>query len=47
MRAVLFVHINFTLRNRRISGYIALLMELAALSDLKRLVVEFVSRETR
>jgi chemotaxis protein CheC len=46
MRAVLFVHINFTLRNRRISGYIALLMELAALGDLKRLVLEFVRRET-
>jgi chemotaxis protein CheC len=44
--AVLFVYINFSLRGRRIRGYIALLMELAALTALKRLVTEFVSRET-
>ncbi|WP_374471174.1 chemotaxis protein CheX [Phenylobacterium sp.] len=43
---VLFVYINFTLRGRRIRGYIALLMELAALGALKRLVSEFVRRET-
>jgi chemotaxis protein CheC len=44
--AVLFVYINFSLRGRRIRGYIALLMELAALTALKRLVAEFVDRET-
>ncbi|MGA0605149.1 chemotaxis protein CheX [Phenylobacterium sp. VNQ135] len=44
--AVLFVYINFSLRGRRIRGYIALLMELAALTALKRLVAEFVARET-
>lgn len=44
--AVLFVYINFSLRGRRIRGYIALLMELAALTALKRLVTEFVRRET-
>jgi chemotaxis protein CheC len=44
--AVLFVYINFSLRGRRIRGYIALLMELAALTALKRLVAEFVERET-
>lgn len=44
--AVLFVYINFSLRGRRIRGYIALLMELAALTALKRLVSEFVARET-
>jgi chemotaxis protein CheC len=44
--AVLFVYINFTLRGRRIRGYIALLMELMALTALKRLVSEFVARET-
>jgi chemotaxis protein CheC len=44
--AVLFVYINFSLRGRRIRGYIALLMELAAMTALKRLVAEFVERET-
>jgi len=43
--AVLFVYINFSLRGRRIRGYIALLMDLAALTALKRLVGEFVDRE--
>jgi chemotaxis protein CheC len=43
---VLFVYINFSLRGRRIRGYIALLMDLAALGALKRLVSEFVQRET-
>lgn len=44
--AVLFVYINFSLRGRRIRGYIALLMDLAALTTLKDLVAEFVQRET-
>ncbi|MCR5874537.1 chemotaxis protein CheC [Phenylobacterium sp. J426] len=44
--AVLFVYINFSLRGRRIRGYIALLMDLAAMAALKRLVAEFVERET-
>ncbi|HEY8615905.1 chemotaxis protein CheX [Phenylobacterium sp.] len=43
---VLFVYINFTVRGRRIRGYIALLMDLAALGALKLLVSEFVKRET-
>ena len=44
--AVLFIYINFTLRGRRIRGYIALLMDLAALAALKGLVGEFIQRET-
>lgn len=44
--SVLFVYINFTLSGRRIRGYIALLMELAALTALKQLVGDFVRRET-
>ncbi|MCR5881116.1 chemotaxis protein CheC [Phenylobacterium sp. J367] len=44
--AVLFVYINFSLRGRRIRGYIALLMDLVALTALKQLVAEFVDRET-
>lgn len=44
--AVLFVYINFSLRGRRIRGYIALLMDIAALSALKGLVAGFVARQT-
>lgn len=43
--AVLFVYINFSLRGRRIRGYIALLMDLAALAALKALVADFVRRQ--
>jgi chemotaxis protein CheC len=43
---VLFVYINFSLGGRRIRGYIALLMELAALAALKGLVADFVERQT-
>jgi chemotaxis protein CheC len=45
--AVLFVYINFSLRGRRIRGYIALLMGMAALKSLKDLVGEYVRRETQ
>lgn len=43
---VLFVYINFSLRGRRIRGYITLVMDMAALVALKGLVGEFIKRET-
>jgi chemotaxis protein CheC len=43
---VLFVYINFSLRGRRIRGYIALLMDLPSLSALKDLVDQFIARTT-
>ncbi len=44
--AVLFVYINFSLRGRRIRGYIALLMDLASMTALRGLVADFVDRQT-
>lgn len=43
---VLFVYINFSLRGRRIRGYIALLMDLPSMTALKGLIDEFIARET-
>jgi chemotaxis protein CheC len=43
---VVFVYVNFVLRGRRVRGYIALLMDLVAFIALKRLVGEFIRRET-
>ena len=41
---VLFLYINFSVRNRRIRGYIAMLMDLPALAALKLLVGGFIDR---
>lgn len=41
---VLFVYINFALRERDIRGYIALLMDLPSLEALKTLLGEFIRR---
>jgi chemotaxis protein CheC len=41
---VLFIHINFTLHGREISGYVALVMDLPSLEALKQLVAEFIRR---
>jgi chemotaxis protein CheC len=40
----LFVYINFSLRERDIQGYIALLMDLPSLEALKILLGEFIAR---
>ncbi|XYD11841.1 chemotaxis protein CheX (plasmid) [Methylobacterium sp. NMS12] len=41
---VLFLYINFSVRERDIRGYIAMLMDLPALENLKVLIDEFVER---
>ena len=41
---VLFVYINFSVRQRDIQGYIALLMDLPSLAALKILLDEFIQR---
>src|ERR1700685_1513438 len=41
---VFFVYINFSLRERDIQGYIALLMDLPSLEALKTLMGEFIAR---
>lgn len=45
-RGVVFIYVNFVLRGRHVRGYIALLMDLVAFTALKRLVGDFVRRET-
>lgn len=41
---VLFLYINFSVRNRDIRGYIAMLMDLPSLSALKELIAGFILR---
>jgi chemotaxis protein CheC len=41
---VLFVYINFSVRERDIQGYIALLMDLPSMEALKALLSEFIQR---
>ncbi len=41
---VLFLYINFSVRNRNIRGYIAMLMDLPSLAALKELIAGFIQR---
>ena len=43
---VLFLYINFSIRERNIRGYIAMLMDLPSLETLKLLIAEFIARVT-
>ncbi|WP_254454319.1 hypothetical protein [Siccirubricoccus sp. G192] len=41
---MLFLYINFSVRERSIRGYIAMVMDLRSLDALKRLVGDFIDR---
>jgi chemotaxis protein CheC len=43
---VLFIHINFNVKGRELSGYVAMVMDLPSLESLKTLVGEFIQRTT-
>ncbi|SEQ09731.1 CheC, inhibitor of MCP methylation [Devosia sp. YR412] len=43
---VLFLYINFSVRDRNIRGYIAMIMDLPSLGMLKQLLGDFISRVT-
>lgn len=43
---VLFVYINFSVRERDIQGYIAMLMDMPSLAALQRLLQEYIARAT-
>jgi chemotaxis protein CheC len=43
---VMFLYINFALRNRDIGGYIAMVMDMPSLSALRLLLREFIERAT-
>jgi chemotaxis protein CheC len=44
---VLFLHIRFEVRQREIRGYVALLMDIPSLDELRTLIGEFVSNITQ
>lgn len=44
--SVLFIYINFAVRQRDISGYIAMLLDLPSLAILKELLADFIERHT-
>jgi chemotaxis protein CheC len=44
---VLFVRINFSLKGREISGYVAIVMDFLSLEALQALISDFISRSTR
>ncbi|BCH67757.1 MULTISPECIES: chemotaxis protein CheX [Rhizobium/Agrobacterium group] len=41
---VLFLYINFSVQDRKVRGYIAMLMDLPSLKKLKRLIADFIDR---
>ena len=41
---VLFVHIDFSIKGRQITGYVAMVMDFASLTSLKDLIDEFIRR---
>ena len=41
---VLFVYINFAIRQRNIQGYLAMLLDLPSLASLKELLIAFIAR---
>ncbi len=43
---VLFLYINFSVRDRNIRGYIAMLMDLPSMAALKTLIADFIDRVT-
>lgn len=45
--AVLFLHIRFEIRDQKIGGYVALIMDIPSIGELRSLIREFVGRVTR
>lgn len=43
---IVFIHIDFNLKGRELSGYVAMLMDLPSLDALKVLINEFIQRTT-
>jgi len=44
---VLFLHIKFELRKKEIRGYVALLMDIPSIGELRSLMADFISNSTR
>lgn len=43
---IVFIHIDFTVKGRDLSGYVAMIMDLPSLEALKKLIDEFIRRNT-
>lgn len=43
---ILFLHINFEISNKAISGYVALLMDIPSFAELRALIADFVTHMT-
>ena len=41
---VLFLHIKFDIQNKEIRGYVALLMDIPSIDELRALIADFVIR---
>jgi len=44
---ILFLHIRFEIRNKEIRGYVALLMDIPSIDELRSLISDFVARITQ
>jgi chemotaxis protein CheC len=44
---VLFLHIKFEISNKEIRGYVALLMDIPSLDELRLLIADFIKDVTR
>jgi chemotaxis protein CheC len=46
-KVILFLHINFEVRSKAIGGYVALMMDVPSIAELRALVAEFVNSVSR
>jgi chemotaxis protein CheC len=46
-RLILFLHIRFEIRNKEIGGYVALLMDIPSIDELRLLITDYVTSVTR
>jgi len=44
---ILFLHIRFDIRNKEIGGYVALLMDIPSIDQLRLLIADYVTNATR
>ena len=44
---ILFLHIKFEIRNKEIRGYVALLMDIPSIDELRSLIADFIASVTK
>ena len=45
-RLILFLHINFEISKKEIRGYVALMMDIPSIDQLRQLIADYVSSVT-